>query len=190
MPVSVPVSAKIRLGFDNPEDCLVNAAAISSAGASHLTVHCRTKTDFYKPPAHWHWIPRIREVCKIPIIANGDIFSVADFIECRRITLCDQFMIGRGVLRDPFLFLKIQNHLEGKYFVEPNSAAIQKMILNFFDMNASYTNSRLAQARTKQWMRNLAENSQDIAEIFEHIKTETNPEVFREKIFTLEDVKL
>jgi tRNA-dihydrouridine synthase C len=182
VPSHIPVSAKIRLGFDHPEDCLINSEAISRAGASHLTVHCRTKTDFYKPPAHWHWIPKIRNVVNIPIIANGDIFSVEDFLACKKITDCDQFMIGRGVLRDPFLFLKIKAHLNEKTFSKVSDLELQNLILKFFDTNSQHKSPRFAQARTKQWLRNLAESSEDIKILFEKIKTETVPEFFREML--------
>lgn len=69
----IPVTAKIRLGYDDPTQCLENAVAATEAGATWLTVHCRTKTDGYKPPAYWEWIPKIQQVTKIKIIANGDI---------------------------------------------------------------------------------------------------------------------
>jgi tRNA-dihydrouridine synthase C len=73
VPKNIPVTAKIRLGFDEPSACLANAEAIEAAGADWLTVHCRTKTDGYKPPAYWEWIAKIKEVTKIKIVTNGEI---------------------------------------------------------------------------------------------------------------------
>src|SRR3989344_2376934 len=61
IPKSTPVTAKIRLGFDDPSSCIVKSQAIEAAGADWLTVHCRTKTDGYKPPAYWEWNTKIKE---------------------------------------------------------------------------------------------------------------------------------
>jgi tRNA-dihydrouridine synthase C len=79
VPAHIPVTAKMRLGFDDPGACFENAMAVEAAGASWLTIHCRTKTDGYKPPAYWEWIPRIKEKVRLPIVANGEIWNVEDF---------------------------------------------------------------------------------------------------------------
>ena len=172
IPANTPVSAKIRLGFENAADCLVNAEAISSAGASHLTVHCRTKTDHYKPPAYWEWIPKIKEKVNIPNIANGDIFSASDFAKCRDQTGCDQFMIGRGALQDPFVFRKIKGEQFPKNEVLP-------LILKFFDTNHALVNDRFAQSRTKQWLRNLIITNPELLDLFNQVKVIMNPVEFR-----------
>ncbi|MBL7543610.1 MAG: tRNA-dihydrouridine synthase family protein [Bdellovibrionaceae bacterium] len=191
----IPVSAKIRLGFDDPSVCLENAKAIEEAGANHLTVHCRTKLDGYKPPAHWQWIPKIKEHVKsIPVIANGDIFSVTDFIRCRQETDCNRFMIGRGVMSDPFLFNKIRSHLAeerkaDKWSSESLAVEIQnewhvstEVIQTFFDRSADYINGYFATARTKQWLKGLSLRSKDAKALFEEIKVIRNPTEFRVRL--------
>ncbi len=195
VPAHIPVTAKIRLGFEDPSACLDNAKAVEEAGASHLTVHCRTKLDGYKPPAHWNWIPRIKEkVTSIPIIANGDIFSVDDFIRCRQETGCDRFMIGRGIMSDPFLFNKIRSHLAEEH--KNNSllsGSAAKEILNewhvstqviqtFFDRSTDYINSHFATARTKQWLKGLALRSPEAKVLFNDIKVIKNPDEFRSRL--------
>jgi tRNA-dihydrouridine synthase C len=107
VPNTTPVTAKIRLGFDDPNACLENAKAIEAAGANWLTVHCRTKTDGYKPPAYWEWISKIKEVSKIKIVTNGEIWNLNDFNRCYASAQTKDYMIGRGALRDPFLFKNI-----------------------------------------------------------------------------------
>jgi tRNA-dihydrouridine synthase C len=87
VPSHIPVTAKIRLGFDSPEPCIENALAAEAAGAAWLTVHCRTKTDGYKPPAYWEWIPKIKEKAKIKIIANGEIWNSDDFNKCKSVRI-------------------------------------------------------------------------------------------------------
>lgn len=195
VPASIPVSAKIRLGFEDPSVCLENAKAVEEAGASHLTVHCRTKMDGYKPPAHWNWIPKIKEQVKsIPVVANGDIFSVSDFIRCRQETGCDRFMIGRGIMSDPFLFNKIRSHLAAEAELQSQASeslaqdiqnewrVSSEVMQTFFDSSSNYINGHFATARTKQWLKGLALRSKDAKVLFDEIKVIKNPDEFRARL--------
>ena len=103
MPTNQLLSAKIRLGYDDKSLAIENAQAITEAGADELAVHARTKEEGYKPPAHWHWIAKIREAISIPVTANGDIFTFDDATRCMEISGCDRLMIGRGALALPNL---------------------------------------------------------------------------------------
>ncbi len=97
------LSAKIRLGYDDKSLAIENAQAIAEAGANELAVHARTKEEGYKPPAHWHWIRKIKESIDIPVTANGDIFNAEDAKRCIEISGCDRLMLGRGALATPNL---------------------------------------------------------------------------------------
>jgi tRNA-dihydrouridine synthase C len=176
VPSQFPVSAKIRLGFDRPEVCIENAEAVASAGASWLTVHCRTKIQMYTPPAHWEWIARIKEHVSIPIIANGDIWNVQDFRRCEEITGCSDFMIGRGALRDPLIFQKIKGQMGSEEALSPTK------IIDFFELNSRQISPHFAQARTKQWLRNLLPGQPALAMAFNDLKAITNPEVFSSRL--------
>ena len=107
VPAAIPVSAKMRLGYEDDSRLLDCAHAIDSAGASELTVHARTKAQGYKPPAYWESIARVRQAVRLPMVANGEIWSVADAQRCRAVTGCDTLMIGRGMVRRPGLALAI-----------------------------------------------------------------------------------
>ena len=107
VPAEIAVSAKMRLGYDDDARLLDCAHAIDSAGASELTVHARTKVQGYKPPAYWDAIARVREAVRVPLVANGEIWSVADAARCRAVTGCDTLMLGRGMVRRPGLALAI-----------------------------------------------------------------------------------
>jgi tRNA-dihydrouridine synthase C len=110
VPGHIPVSAKMRLGYQDDrraEDC---AQAIEAGGASDLVVHARTKVHGYKPPAYWDRIADLRQCVKLPMVANGEIWTVQDALRCREVTGCERLMIGRGMVSDPGLALAIARH--------------------------------------------------------------------------------
>lgn len=114
VPAHLPVSAKLRLGWDDMDAIYENAEMAAQGGASWITIHGRTKYQGYSPPAYWKPIGEVRERLKIPVVANGEIWSVEDFERCREETGCDHFMLGRGALADPFLPLRIAGKLGGR----------------------------------------------------------------------------
>ncbi len=107
VPAGMPVSAKMRLGFNDDqraEDC---AQAIAEGGAGELVVHARTKAHGYRPPAYWERVADVRRVVNIPVVANGEIWTVADAWRCREASGCQDLMLGRGIVADPGLALAI-----------------------------------------------------------------------------------
>lgn len=172
----VPVTAKIRLGFDHPEMCIPNAQAVEAAGVDVLTVHCRTKTDMYKPPAYWEWIPKIKSAApKLRIVANGEIWNTSDFQRCREITGCSDFMIGRGAIANPFLFRQIKGENISAHWSD-----MKTLLPKFFDMSVQYRSEHFAQSRTKQWLAQMSKRNEEAAAVFSRLKTEQNPARFRE----------
>lgn len=184
VPASVPVTAKIRLGFDDPAVCLENARAIAEGGANALTVHCRTKTDGYKPPAYWEWIPRIREVCELPIIANGEIWNVADFERCREVTGCQEFMIGRGAMSNPYIFRQLRESLQQEPVTPPLWQNTKSLLPGFFEASTLHINEYFAVSRTKQWLRALSLKSPEAKVVFDQIKVLRKPLEFRSQLET------
>ena len=108
VPAPIAVSAKMRLGYDDDARLLDCAHAIDSAGASELAVHARTKAHGYRPPAYWESIAAVREAVRLPVIANGEIWSADDAERCRQVTGCSTLMLGRGMVRRPGLALAIR----------------------------------------------------------------------------------
>jgi tRNA-dihydrouridine synthase C len=103
LPADVPVSAKLRLGWDTRDAIYENAAMAAEGGAAWLTIHGRTRVAGYRPPAYWGPIGAVREQVGIPVVANGDIWTIDDLRRCRDETGCRHFMLGRGALADPRL---------------------------------------------------------------------------------------
>ncbi|NEP62656.1 MAG: tRNA dihydrouridine synthase DusB [Symploca sp. SIO2G7] len=111
--VSVPVTVKTRIGWDNQEiNILEFAQQLEDAGAQMLTLHGRTRAQGYNGSASWEWIGRVKEVLSIPVIANGDIFSVEAALKCLEETGADGVMCSRGTLGYPFLVGEIDHFLK------------------------------------------------------------------------------
>jgi tRNA-dihydrouridine synthase C len=102
----------MRLGVSDTSLAIDCATALAEGGAAHLVVHARTRDDVYRPPAHWEWIARIDDAVDVPVIANGDVWAVADWQRCRAVSGCADVMIGRGAVSDPFLALRIRGRVD------------------------------------------------------------------------------
>ena len=109
----IPVTVKIRKGWDDDSVNAVEVAKIcESAGAAAITVHGRTRQQYYKPPVDYDFIKAVRESVSVPVIANGDIDSAERAKEDMDITGCDLVMIGRATLGNPWIFSQINAYLE------------------------------------------------------------------------------
>ena len=108
VPAEIPVSAKMRLGITDTARAIACAQALVEGGAASLVVHARTREEGYRPPAHWEWIARIAEAVTVPVIANGEVWTVEDWRRCVAVSTCTDVMIGRGAVSDPFLALRIK----------------------------------------------------------------------------------
>lgn len=109
----IPVTVKIRKGWDDDSVNAVEVAKIcESAGAAAITVHGRTRQQYYKPPIDYDIIRAVRESVSVPVIANGDIDSAERAKEVMDITGCDLVMIGRATLGNPWIFSQINAYLE------------------------------------------------------------------------------
>ncbi|MGD1949500.1 MAG: tRNA dihydrouridine synthase DusB [Leptolyngbyaceae cyanobacterium] len=111
--VAVPVTAKTRIGWSDDEINAVEfARRLEAAGAQMLTLHGRTRSQGYNGTADWGWIARVKQALSIPVIANGDIFSVDAAIACLQQTQVDGVMCSRGTLGYPFLVGEIDHFLK------------------------------------------------------------------------------
>ena len=115
-----PVTVKIRSGWDSDNINAVEVAkAAESAGASAITIHGRTREQFYSGSADWTVITQVKQAVKVPVIGNGD---VTDAASCRKMyseTGCDLVMTGRGSYGNPFIFREIEADLSGEPFAPP-----------------------------------------------------------------------
>lgn len=125
--VEVPVTVKTRIGWSNQEiNILEFAQRMQDAGAQMLTLHGRTRAQGYNGPARWEWIAKVKEVLSIPVIANGDIFSVEAAVRCLQETKADGVMCSRGTLGYPFLVGEIDYFLKTGEIL-PQPTAIERL---------------------------------------------------------------
>lgn len=108
VPAHIPFTAKMRLGIDDTSRAVDCAQALAAAGIDELIVHGRTKADGYRPPARWEWIDKVRAAIDLPIIANGEVWTVEDFRNCQQATGCADIMVGRGAISDPLLARRVR----------------------------------------------------------------------------------
>jgi tRNA-dihydrouridine synthase C len=178
VPAAMPVSAKMRLGFDDDrsaEDC---ARAIAEGGAGELVVHARTKAHGYRPPAYWERIADVKSVVGIPVVANGEIWSVADAQRCREISGCDALMLGRGMVADPGLALAIRGC--GGRMAWP---ALLPHMGRFWALVCDRVEARHRAGRMKQWLNYLRRTYPEAQQAYDAVRTITDSRALGEQLF-------
>ena len=138
--VSVPVTVKMRLGWDSEHiNCVEIAKRAEKAGASAIALHARTRAQGYSGEADWSYIKKVKEAVNIPVIGNGDVTSCYKAKEMLEQTGCDAVMIGRGVLGNPWLIKECVDYLEKGIEPDPNYPSEDErieMLKHHFDLLA------------------------------------------------------
>jgi nifR3 family TIM-barrel protein len=118
---SVPVSAKIRAGWDKPTGERVRefATVIEDSGVSMLSLHARTRAQGFSGQANWDLIAEAKRAVSIPVVGNGDVRSADDVVRMRAHTACDAVMIGRAAIGNPWVFDEVKTRLAGRDYVPP-----------------------------------------------------------------------
>lgn len=170
LPAEVPLSAKIRLGYEDTALAIDNALAIEAAGVQQLTVHARTRADGYHAPARWEWLAILRENIAIPLIANGDIRSVEDYRRCHAISGCKDMMIGRAAVGSPDLARQIRLAQQGTPINRMAWDSIAAMVLEMGRQLQTEMADRHVASRIKQWLALLRPFYPQAEECFIHTR--------------------
>lgn len=176
LPDTVVLTAKMRLGYDHTDLALENAQAAEAGGASLLTVHARTKAQGYRPPADWAWLPRIRQHIRIPVMANGDVFTLHDYHAIRQTSGCTHIMLGRGAVMRPDLARQIWRYEQGLPIDEAQfHDEIITWIQLFIDLCLQHeAQGKYAVARLKQWLGMMKTAYPEAETLFTLIRKETD----------------
>jgi tRNA-dihydrouridine synthase C len=170
VPAPIPVTAKIRLGYEDHHQLEAIARAVVAAGASELVIHARTKSDGYRPPAHWPLLAAVRRELSIPVIANGEIWSPADCRRCQQDSGCDDVMLGRGVLSRPDLPRLIRAEHSGQPLAELPWPAVVALLAAQLETGIAHYPPKYAGNPLKQWLGYLRRHYRGAAVLFESIK--------------------
>jgi len=165
VPAAVPVSAKMRLGHRDDSRMIECAQAIDSAGASELVVHARTKLHGYRPPAYWDRVAHIRAAVAVPVVANGEVWTVDDARRCMAESGCDALMLGRGLVSDPGLALALRGQ------TTPAWEDLAPLLGLYSRLIAPRVVPRHRGGRIKQWLNMLRRRHPEAQRAYDAVRT-------------------
>lgn len=181
VPLHLPVSVKVRLGWDSAQAAFEIADAVEQGGATEIAVHGRTKTDGYRAERiNWEKIGEIRQRLSIPVIANGEIWNWRDGQDCLQATGCEALMIGRGALNIPNLSHVVKHNIN-KLSWEQILPILQK----YAQVENAHDTGFYHIARIKQWLQYLKKEYPEAITLFEKIKTCQTAEELRARLVKL-----
>ncbi len=165
------MTAKIRLGFANRRLAVACAQATEAGGAAQLVVHARTRDEGYRPPAHWEWIGKIRRQVSIPVVANGDIWTLEDYWKARTLSGCRDVMLGRSALADPWLAPRIRHWLQtGERLPESSWAMRANVLKEYAALQRQKLPDRVVVSLVKQWLAPMRQGSSEAEQNFQRVK--------------------
>jgi len=174
VPAEIPVTAKMRLGYEDTDLALTCAQALADGGAAQIVVHARTKTDGYRPPAYWEWIARVRDAVKVPVFANGEVWNVDDWKRCREVSGVEDLMLGRGLVARPDLARQIVAAHKGEAIEPMRWDELVPFVQDFWAQVRAKLPDKQAPGRLKQWLCWLRQSYVQAESLFVAVRTETD----------------
>jgi len=171
----IPVTVKIRLGFANRRLAVACAQATESGGAARLVVHGRTRDEGYRPPAHWEWIGKVRRHVSIPVVANGDIWTLEDYWKARTLSGCCDVMLGRSALADPWLAPRIRHWQQtGERLADTTWTMRASVLQEYAALQRQHLPDRVVVSLVKQWLAQMRQGNAEANQHFQRLKRLTD----------------
>jgi tRNA-dihydrouridine synthase C len=191
VPPAVPVSAKMRLGYRDESRLLDCARALADGGAEEIVVHARTQADGYRPPARWDRIALVREAVAVPVVANGELWTVDDARRCLQESGCEALMLGRGQVADPWLAQAIRRDATGAAAeadarVPGTWEDLLPLLRAFWDGTAPDFADRHRPGRLKQWLNLLRRRFPAAQAAWDRVREVDEPAELERRLFDRE----
>lgn len=169
------INIKFRLGIDDKNLNYLEIGKIAQdAGIDYVILHARTKQQMYSGKANWNHIKILKENLSIPVIANGDIFCVEDFVKVIDKTKADGVMLARGAMGNPFLFKEIKDYINKGFYEKPTSTQIINQLIEQYKLELKYKKEKLVVTQMRKhlsWYIKGLENSSKIRDLVNKLNT-------------------
>lgn len=169
------INIKFRLGIDDKNLNYLEIGKIAQdAGIDYVILHARTKEQMYSGKANWNHIKILKENLSIPVIANGDIFCVEDFVKVIDKTKADGVMLARGAMGNPFLFKEIKDYINKGFYEKPSSTQIIDQLIEQYKLELKYKKEKLVVTQMRKhlsWYIKGLENSSKIRDLVNKLNT-------------------
>jgi tRNA-dihydrouridine synthase C len=181
VPAPIPVTAKMRLGYQNDSLALDYARALEAGGAAEIVVHARTKAQGYRPPAYWDRVADVREAVQIPVVVNGEIWSVQDAQMAIAQSGCSTLMLGRGIVARPALarsILAAMGAVPGSITPPGEDWTwndLGPLMHAFWQVTQTHLEPKQQAGRVKQWLNLLRRHYPEAQTAFDAMRTLVKP---------------
>lgn len=169
------INIKFRLGIDDKNLNYLEIGKIAQdAGIDYVILHARTKEQMYSGKADWNHIKILKENLSIPVIANGDIFCVEDFVKVIDKTKADGVMLARGAMGNPFLFKEIKDYINKGFYEKPSSKQIIDQLIEQYKLELKYKKEKLVVTQMRKhlsWYIKGLKNSSKIRDLVNKLNT-------------------
>ena len=172
--VDLPVTAKIRIGWTYRQlNYREVAQMLEESGICAITVHGRSRDQFFTGSANWRPIAELVETSRVPIIGNGDVFSAADYLRMKAETACDAVMIARGAIGNPFIFEEINERNEGRDVHQPSAQRVIEVMIEHLDREIQLKGAHTGMMRMRKHFSHYLKGRPKVAELRKRIYQET-----------------